>query len=452
MRDEEAEVRRELLQLLQRLVDRLDAVVEVEGLAATLHLALESELDRSSSYSPTVVRMGRRPSGGVSMIEMSRSPESDMCSVRGIGVALNVSTSTSSRRARSSSFCATPKRCSSSRMTSPRSFGMTSRLQDPVRADQDVDLAVLEVREHLLDFSRGPEPRDHLDANREVAVALAERVPMLLGENRRRREHQRLPAVDGNRKRGADRDLGLAEADVAAHEAVHRPGRLQVFLHRFDRSHLVRCLSVRELRLEPLEVFVTQVVGHARSLLPLRVEREQLAGELSHRLPRAVLEVVPRLAAELRERGRGVVRADVARHLAELLVRDVEPVVASEAEEEVVARDAGDLLGLEAEQLPDAVVLVDDEVAAAEIRERLQRATADSPLTRRPLAEDLRVRQQDEARSRQTKPRRAGVTANMSPASRGSSSPSATTRASMRRSRFFWRSASPRCGKATTTR
>ncbi len=32
----------------------------------------------SSSYSPTVVRIGRRPSGGVSTIEMSRIPESDM--------------------------------------------------------------------------------------------------------------------------------------------------------------------------------------------------------------------------------------------------------------------------------------------------------------------------------------------------------------------------------------
>jgi hypothetical protein len=125
-------------------------------------------------------------------------------------------------------------------------------------------------------------------------------------------------------------------------------------------------------------------------------------------------------------------------------VRDVQPVVASEAEEEVVARDAGHFLGLEAEQLPDAVVLVDDEVATAEIRERLERAAADSPFTRWPLAEDLCVRQEDDA---QVAPDEA--------ASRGrdrSSSPSATTRASMRRRRFFWRSASPRCGKATTTR
>ena len=61
------------------------------------------------------------------MIEMSRSPASDMWSVRGIGVAVSASTSTSSRSERSSSFWATPKRCSSSTITSPSCFGITSR-------------------------------------------------------------------------------------------------------------------------------------------------------------------------------------------------------------------------------------------------------------------------------------------------------------------------------------
>ena len=63
------------------------------------------------------------------MIEMSRMPASERCRVRGIGVALSVSTSTSSRSDLSSSFCATPNRCSSSRITSPSSFGITSRLR-----------------------------------------------------------------------------------------------------------------------------------------------------------------------------------------------------------------------------------------------------------------------------------------------------------------------------------
>ena len=78
-------------------------------------------------------------------------------------------------------------------------------------------------------------------------------------------------------------------------------------------------------------------------------------------------------------------------------MRDVEPVVAAEADEEVVARDLGDGLRLEAEQLPDPVVLVDDEVAGAQVGEALQRAPRRRCRARRALAEDLRVGEQDEA-------------------------------------------------------
>ena len=175
------------------------------------------------------------------------------------------------------------------------------------------------------------EARDHLDPDREVAVALAEGVPVLLREDRRRDEHQRLLAVDRDREGGAHRDLGLAEADVAADEPVHRARRLEVLLHGLDRRALVLGLAVRELGLEPLEPVVREVVGDARRLLAPRVEREQLAGELADALAGAGLEPLPGLAAELRERGRLRVGADVARDLADLLVRDVEPVVAAEA-------------------------------------------------------------------------------------------------------------------------
>ena len=77
-------------------------------------------------------------------------------------------------------------------------------------------------------------------------------------------------------------------------------------------------------------------------------------------------------------------------------MRDVEPVLAAEREEEVVAGDTGDLLRLEAEQLADAVVLVDDVVADAEVGERGERAAEAGVGTRRPLAEDLRVGEEDE--------------------------------------------------------
>ena len=75
----------------------------------------------SGSYSPTVTLTGRRPGGGVMIRLMSRTPLIAICMVRGMGVAESVSTSTCSRMFLSCSLCWTPKRCSSSMMTRPRS-------------------------------------------------------------------------------------------------------------------------------------------------------------------------------------------------------------------------------------------------------------------------------------------------------------------------------------------
>ena len=77
-------------------------------------------------------------------------------------------------------------------------------------------------------------------------------------------------------------------------------------------------------------------------------------------------------------------------------MRDVEAVLAAEREQEVVARDARDLLRLEAEQLSDAVVLVHDVVARAEVGERLQRTAAEAARARHTPTEDLVVGQENE--------------------------------------------------------
>ena len=53
-------------------------------------------------------------------------PDSAMFSVRGMGVADSVSISTPMKASFSFSLCLTPKRCSSSMMTSPRSWNFTS--------------------------------------------------------------------------------------------------------------------------------------------------------------------------------------------------------------------------------------------------------------------------------------------------------------------------------------
>jgi hypothetical protein len=78
-------------------------------------------------------------------------------------------------------------------------------------------------------------------------------------------------------------------------------------------------------------------------------------------------------------------------------VRHVQPVVAAEAEEQVVARDPGHGLRLEAEEVSDPVILVNDVVTGAQVGERLERPPDAGVGSRRALAEDLRVREQREA-------------------------------------------------------
>ena len=84
-----------------------------------------------------------------------------------------------------------------------------------------------------------------------------------------------LPAEHGE-ERGAHRHLGLAEADVAADQAVHRLRALQVGEHVVDGALLVRRLLEREARLELLEEAVGPAVRRAAVRLARGVDLQQL--------------------------------------------------------------------------------------------------------------------------------------------------------------------------------
>ena len=77
-----------------------------------------------SSCSPTNVRIGCRSAGGVCKSDKSRIPTRLISSVRGIGVAVSVSTSTFVLSCFIASLWVTPKRCSSSTTKRPRSLNL----------------------------------------------------------------------------------------------------------------------------------------------------------------------------------------------------------------------------------------------------------------------------------------------------------------------------------------
>ena len=199
---------------------------------------------------------------------------------------------------------------------------------------------------------------------------------MLLGEDRRRHQQHHLLAVLHRLERGPQRDLGLAVADVAADQAVHRPRRLHVGLDELDRVALVGRLGVGERVLElPLPVAVDRE-GVALAALALGVEVEQLAGQLLGGAAGAGLDRVPAGATQLGQRRVAATAPDVAADLGQLVDGHEHPVRAGVLQVQVVPGDVGDRLGVKAGEAGDPVVLVDDDVAGAQVREAAQHPPA----------------------------------------------------------------------------
>ena len=291
-----------------------------------------------------------------------------------MGVADRVRTSTSRLSCLSRSLAATPKRCSSSTTTRPRSLNRTSFDSSRWVPMTMSTRAVGQPLEGRRLGRRRHEPRQQPDLDREGREALRERGVVLGGEDRGRDQDRDLLAVLDRLERGPQRDLGLAVADVADDQPVHRPGQLHVGLDLGGGAQLVDRLLVRERR---LHLGLPRGVGTERVALGAgarRVQREQLLGQVVDRLADALLGPQPLGAAELGERR--PLAARVAGDPADLLDRDEDPVAAGERELEVVAILAGAAAPEHLLVARHAVVDVDDEVARREALEDVARDDA----------------------------------------------------------------------------
>ena len=175
--------------------------------------------------------------------------------------------------------------------------------QQPVRADDDVDLAGGEILDDLILLGLGAEAADHVDRNRKSGEPLGQRLLMLKGEHGRRREERHLLAVHDRLERRAHGDFGLAVADVAAQQPVHRRRRFHVALDVGDGVRLIDRQVVLERVFELALPVGIGAEGIARDRLARGVELEQLFGHVAHGLLDARLRALPRRAAELVERG-----------------------------------------------------------------------------------------------------------------------------------------------------
>ena len=245
--------------------------------------------------------------------------------------------------------------------------------------------------------------RQSLEALREDAVVLAD-------QERRRRQECHLLAGQGGDEGGTQRHLGLAEADIAAQQAVHRPARAHVLEHGLDRGQLVLGLLVGEARGELLVDAVRQVEDGTLAHRPLGRDLDQLARELADALLDLGLARLPADPAQLVERGILVGMA-VARQHVEVLDRHEQLVAALVEQLQAVVRRVRDLEGLQAREAADAVLGMDDEIALrqrGDVLDELVRGLARTPRRRGQavaqqvaLADDVDRRRPEAALDRQ---------------------------------------------------
>ena len=232
-----------------------------------------------------------------------------------------------------------------------------------VRADEHIDRALGKCLERALLLRRRAEAAEHLNLEAKRSKALKERLVVLLGKNGRGAEHHDLAAGVHALKRRAQGNLGLAEAHVAAQQAVHGLGRLHVGLNVGDGLQLVARLVVGEalLHLDLLgRVGRTGDTGNRRAA---RIQVDQIKRQLFGVLARLVGGTRPVGGIEPGQARFIAVGTNVARDAVDLLERHVELVAVGIFQQKVVALLAAHFLARDLAKECDAVSGVHHAVA-----------------------------------------------------------------------------------------
>ena len=180
-------------------------------------------------------------------------------------------------------------------------------------------------------------------------------------------------AGDGD-EGGAQGHLGLAEAHVAAHQAVHRPAGLHVGHHGLDGGQLVGGFLEAEAVGEGFEIMLLEVELVALAGGALGVQREEFGGGVAHLLGGLFLGLFPLAGAQGVQMHRLRVGAGVARDHVELRHRHVELVAVGVFEVQELGLAFAQVHVHQAHVAADAVAGVHHRVAGLELGQVAQPA------------------------------------------------------------------------------
>ena len=152
--------------------------------------------------------------------------------------------------------------------------------KQPVGAHDNVHSAVLQSAQRLLLLLRRAVAGQQPDADGEGLHAGQRRVEVLPRQNRGGGQNRALLAAHHTFERRPQCDLGLAKADIAAKQAVHRPRLLHIVLDFRGTGQLVGGLLIGKALLKIALPGVIIGEGVAVRLLAAGVELNQLLGHL----------------------------------------------------------------------------------------------------------------------------------------------------------------------------
>ena len=197
--------------------------------------------------------------------------------------------------------------------------------------------------------------------------AVGKRLEVLARQQRGRHHDGDLLAVHRGDEGGAQRDFGLAEADIAADEPIHRPAGGQIVAHGGDGGLLIVGLLVGESGAEL--VVEAGADGEQRRLaqLPLGGDFYQLARHLADAVLHARLARLPGRPAEPVKLDVGLF-GTVARQELDVLDGKKKLVAAVIVDFQTIVRRARRLDGAKPDKAADAVIDVHDQIAGRKTR------------------------------------------------------------------------------------
>ena len=175
--------------------------------------------------------------------------------------------------------------------------------QQLVGADDDVDLAALDAFQGVACGLGRSEAGQFGHVQRKAGEAVVEGLEVLLGQQRGGGEHGHLAAGAGGHVGSAQGHLSLAEAHVAADQAVHRLGRDQILHDGMDGSLLVRRFLEAEALGEGRIAGRVELEGMSGPGGAAGIEIEQLDGGVACLLGRLAARLVPLAGTQCVQRG-----------------------------------------------------------------------------------------------------------------------------------------------------